>query len=104
MKSLDKINIKLGICIILLQIYDIIITLLGLNKGATEGNPVIVFFMEQLGVITGLLVVKGVVLVVVISCILYNKNICLIRFCFIIVMVIYFTSVFTFTINHISTV
>ena len=103
-KSLDKTNIRLGFYIILLQICDIIITLLGLNEGATEGNTLVAFFMEQFGVFGGLLVIKTIVVIIVCSCIVYNKSINLVRACFLIVMLVYLIGIIIFAVNHIINV
>ena len=103
-KSLDKTNIRLGFYIILLQICDIIITLLGLNKGATEGNPLVIFFMEQFGILGGLLVIKSIVVIIICSCIIYNKHIILVRTCFFIVIPIYLIGIIIFAVNHIINV
>ena len=103
-KLLDKTNIILGTCIILLQLCDSVITLIGLNKGVTEGNPLVAFFMEQFGVLGGLLFTKGLVVMIVCGFIIYNKNIELIRMCFLMVMIIYLVCMIVFTVEYIMTI
>ena len=58
-----RICVGLYIALILLNVYDVYSTNTLLNSGMCyEANPLVLFFMEKMGTLTGMIVLKGVLL------------------------------------------
>lgn len=53
--------------LVVLQILDVISTVLVLGKGGAELNPIAMFFMALLGIVPGLLALKAIVVALVLS-------------------------------------
>lgn len=63
---------KLFIYLVFLQLVDIIITISVITGGGGEANPLMAFFMNNLGNLLGLIVVKSIFLSVILVGVLKN--------------------------------
>ena len=97
-------TILLGIYLILLQIYDIIITDTVMSNGGSELNPTVNFFMDKFGVLLGLIIIKIIVVAIVAISVIYsicqNQGTKLIRNSFVIVAVLYTVAMIAITVMY----
>jgi len=71
---INKTGIRLGLYLIFLQLYDIYMTHTVISFGCTEGNPIVKYFIENFGILGGLILVKFLTICMIIILILYNKK------------------------------
>lgn len=88
---INKTNLMLGISLILLQVYDIYITVLAISLGGinVESNPIVKFFIKNYGVLEGLIFIKLLAICLIVGLVLYNKKINYIRKLLIVTLTFY---------------
>lgn len=99
--------ILLGIYLIILQVYDAILTNAIILEGGSEINPIVNFFMNTFGTVLGLIIIKAVAIIIIVTTTVYStyrqatdKQIKLIRNLFIMVVTIYTIVMAVITIMH----
>lgn len=95
----NKVNILLGLCLILLQFYDTYMTLTVINLGCTEGNLIVQYFIESFGVFKGLIFVKSLAICMIIMLVICSEKRSYIKKWLVFLLVIY-----TVTLGHVTAV